>query len=220
MTIAYLYYDLLNLYGESGNIKAIENVLNYNKIKYKLLYLSLEDELQFDQYDLVYIGSGTEENQKIALEHLQKYQADLQQYIEDGKFLLATGNAIELFGKKLLDKNDQPYAGLNIFEYEIVSEPRKMEEVFIGGKTISSKIIGFVNHKGKLNIVDTPLFEKEGLHYKNTYATYILGPILVRNPDFLRYFMNTIVGKILRYDLKLEKKAYETFIENFKEESK
>ena len=34
MTIAYLYYDLLNLYGESGNIKAIENVLNYNKIKY------------------------------------------------------------------------------------------------------------------------------------------------------------------------------------------
>ena len=65
MKIAYLYYDFLNLYGESGNIKIIENTLKYNKIKHEILYLSLDDKLNFDEYDLVYIGSGTEDNQKI-----------------------------------------------------------------------------------------------------------------------------------------------------------
>ncbi|MEG2311699.1 MAG: hypothetical protein RSB72_03280, partial [Bacilli bacterium] len=80
MKIAYLYYDFLNLYGEVGNIKIITNVLKENKIKYEVLYLSLNDKLEFDKYDFVYIGSGTEKNQKIALEHLLQYQADLKKY--------------------------------------------------------------------------------------------------------------------------------------------
>ena len=73
MKIAYLYYDFLNLYGESGNIKIISNILKSNKIKHEILYLSLEDELDFASYDLVYIGSGTEENQIVALKHLMNY---------------------------------------------------------------------------------------------------------------------------------------------------
>ena len=77
MKIAYLYYDFLNLYGESGNIKIIDNVLKSNKIKHEILYLSLDDELDFDSYDLVYIGSGTEENQKIALKHLMNFQYEM-----------------------------------------------------------------------------------------------------------------------------------------------
>ena len=81
MKIAYLYYDFLNLYGESGNIKIIDNVLKSNKIKHEILYLSLDDELDFDSYDLVYIGSGTEENQKIALKHLMNYQEDIKKYM-------------------------------------------------------------------------------------------------------------------------------------------
>ena len=67
MKIAYLYYDLLNLYGESGNIKMIDKILTDNKIKHEILYLSLEDKLKFKDYDLVYIGSGTETNQLITI---------------------------------------------------------------------------------------------------------------------------------------------------------
>lgn len=69
MKIAYLYYDFLNLYGDSGNIKIISNILKQNKIKHEILYLSLNDKLEFAEYDLVYIGSGTENNLLIALEN-------------------------------------------------------------------------------------------------------------------------------------------------------
>ena len=125
MKIAYLYYDFLNLYGESGNIKIISNILKYNKIKHEILYLSLNDKLEFDKYDLVYIGSGTEDNLLIALKHLSKYKNDIKKYIEDNKFMLVTGNSVDMFGKKIEDTK-----ALNIFDYEVTKSKRKMEEVY------------------------------------------------------------------------------------------
>ena len=216
MKIAYLYYDFLNLYGESGNIKIIDNILKYNKIKHEILYLSLDDELDFANYDLVYIGSGTEENQKIALKHLMKYHEDIKKYIEDNKFMLVTGNSVDIFGKKIID--DAEYAGLGVFDYTITRGKRKMEEVYLDGEITKHKILGFINNNSYIDEVNFPLFKNEGVKYNNFYATYILGPILVRNPDFVKYFLNNLTGKKLKYDLKLETKAYNEFVKNFKEE--
>lgn len=215
MKIAYLYYDFLNLYGESGNIKIIENVLKYNKIKHEILYLSLNDKLNFDEYDLVYIASGTEDNQKIALNHLLKYKKDIKKYIENNKFIFVTGNSVDMFGSKII--SDKEYDGLNILNYEVRQEKRKMEEVYLSSNILKNKIIGFINNNSYISKIDYPLFDQEGIKYKNLYATYVLGPILVRNPEFLKYFLNNLTGKKLKYDLKLEIKAYNEFVRNFKE---
>ncbi len=216
MKIAYLYYDFLNLYGESGNIKIISNILKYNKIKHEILYLSLDDELDFNSYDLVYIGSGTEENQLIALNHLMNYRDDIKKYIEDNKFMLITGNSVDLFGQKIMA--DGTYDGLGIFDYNITRGKRKMAEVYLEGKIVKNKILGFINNNSYIDKIIYPLFENEGIKYHNFYATYILGPILVRNPEFTKYFLNRLTNKKLKYDLKLETKAYHEFVKNFKEE--
>ena len=68
----------------------------------------------------------------------------------------------------------------------------------------------------ELSKIDYPLFDSEGVYYKNFFGTHVLGPILVRNPLFLKYFMNKLTNKKLKYDLKLEQLAYNTFINNFK----
>lgn len=214
MTIAYLYDDLLNLYGESGNIKALENVLINNKINYNLVRLSLEDTLDFSKYDLVYIGSGTEANLVLALQHLMKYKKDVKKYIESGKVLLATGNSLELFGTMLLDENNHAISGLGILNYTVVPALRQMKQIVTNDLATNTKIIGFLNHQGVLKSQEEPLFKDEGIRYKNFFGTYILGPILVRNPEFLRYFANELCGKKLRYDLKLEKQAYDMFLNN------
>ena len=206
MKIAYLDYDFLNLYGESGNIKIISNILKYNKIKHEILYLSLDDKLDFSSYDLVYIGSGTEENLKVALSHLKKYQNDIKKYIENDKFMLVTGNGLDMFGKKMEDLD-----GLNIFDYQVNRGQRKINEIYIDGTT-KDKILGFINNNSHL--------DKEALNFKqnNFYGTYILGPVLVRNPNLVKRFMDNLTNKKLKYDLKLETKAYLEFIKNFKEE--
>ena len=43
IVIANLYYDLLNLYGDSGNIKAIKKALESQKIKVEIINLSIND---------------------------------------------------------------------------------------------------------------------------------------------------------------------------------
>lgn len=202
MKIAYLYYDFLNLYGESGNIKIISNILKYNKVKHEILYLSLDDKLEFDKYDLVYIGSGTEDNLLIALKHLSKYKNDIKKYIDDNKFMLITGNSVDMFGKKIEDVE-----ALNIFDYEITKGERKKEEVY------NDKILGFINN----NSYNNKYSDTDIIRYNNFYATYILGPILVRNPHLIKKFLNDFTNKKLKYDLKLETKAYNEFIKNFKE---
>ena len=215
MKIAYLYYDFLNLYGESGNIKIISKILKENKIKHKILYLSLNEELNFKEYDLVYIASGTEENMLIALDYLKKYKEDIRDYILDNKFFLATGNSVDLFGSKIIDNNI--IDALGIFSYEVKKGTRKKEEVYINGNIINKKILGFINNDSYISKLKYSLFDNEGIHYNNFYGTYIIGPLLVRNPEFLKYFMNKLTNKKLKYNLKIETKAYNEFIKNFEE---
>lgn len=207
MKIAYLYYDILNLYGDSGNIKIIDRILKENKIKHEILYLSLDDELNFEDYDLVYIGSGTENNIKIVMNHLKKYQKDIKNYIENNKHMLITGNSIFMFGREL--EKDK---GLNIFDYNVLKVDRIKNEVFIKSLVSKKDIIGFENTCYKIDKLENTLFENEGIYYKNFIGTHIIGPILVRNPEFLKFFMNNLTNKKLRYDLKLEMKAYDNFV--------
>ncbi|MDD4643499.1 MAG: glutamine amidotransferase, partial [Bacilli bacterium] len=90
LTIAHLYYDLLNLYGENGNVKVLKKQLENQGINVTVKFVTVDDDLEFDKYDLVYIGAGTEQNQKIALNHLLKYKDNIKDMIENNKVFLVT----------------------------------------------------------------------------------------------------------------------------------
>ena len=75
MRILHLYHDLMNLYGDYANISALCRILEKNGIDYTLDKQSLGFELSLSDYDFVFVGSGTEQNQKLALEHLKEYKA-------------------------------------------------------------------------------------------------------------------------------------------------
>ena len=51
--IAYLYYDLFNLYGENGNIKVLKKELENQGLKVAIHFLTIGYELNFNDYDLV-----------------------------------------------------------------------------------------------------------------------------------------------------------------------
>ena len=105
INILCLYYDLMNLYGDTGNLKIIEHHLDKLKIDYTTDYLSIDDEINFSKYDLVLIGSGTEDNRFICLNHLLKYKKDIEKAISNNNFFLITGNALAMFGKKIYERS-------------------------------------------------------------------------------------------------------------------
>ena len=53
MNIGYIYYDLLNLYGDDGNIKALKHRLTNQGVKVNIDYISLGDKIEFNKYECI-----------------------------------------------------------------------------------------------------------------------------------------------------------------------
>lgn len=218
--VAYLYYDLLNLYGDSGNIKALYHRLSKQKVKVEVKYLSIDDKKEFSKYDLVYIGSGTNKNLEIALNDLMNYKEDIKKSIEENKNFLITGNAIELFGKYIL-KNNKKIKCLNVLNFFTEYNERYVKDVKYDCNLIDSKIIGFENHNGLITSKEKPLFKNnEGIIHNNFIGTYVIGPLLIRNPEFCKYYIKKLIldkktdYKIIEDDYRLEELAYKENIES------
>ena len=224
--IGHLYYDLMNLYGEIGNIKALKYSLENAGVKVVINNLSINDNIDFSKYDILYIGSGTENNELMVLNDIKKYKNELKKYIEDNKFVIATGNSIELFGKTIFNKKE--YKALNIFDYSSkIIDKRMVGDIIISMKNVNKDIIGFQNRGSVIENNNYPLFESDnslGVNYKNFYGTYILGPVLVRNPELNKYLVNKLLKsknkkfKLKNIDLNLDKKAYTNYLKTYHEE--
>lgn len=213
--IAHLYYDLMNLYGEIGNIKALEENLKLQDVDVKVVNLSIDDKLNFKDYDVIYIGSGTEEMRDKVLEHLSTYKDEIKKYLDKGMFIIATGNAYPLFGNNIIDSNNQIKKALEIFDYNEISSKRIVSEKHVKSSFIESDIYGFLNHYN--NILSNDLmFSDTGYCNNHFYGTYLIGPLLIRNPKLLSYLIKeTLKYKDIDYkdlDLSLEENAYLNFI--------
>ena len=237
INVLHLYYDLLNLYGENANTRCIKRTLELNKIKVNVDLKSIGDKIDFKKYDLIYIGSGSEEDLLLALDDIKTRKEELKKYIEDDKYLILTGNAMDLFGEYI--ETDKRIDALGIFKYqtkfinesifENASTDRIVGEIKAKTKLIKQEIIGFQN-RCDLNInIKTPLFktekrfsndlenENEGFTYKNVYATHIIGPLLIRNPYLTDYILSNLCkDKKLKYEVsdQLSIDAYNKYINN------
>ena len=69
----------MNLYGEYANVAAMQRMLEKNNISCEVDKLSVNDKLSLMDYDFIYVGSGTESNQKYILEHLMTYKKELKE---------------------------------------------------------------------------------------------------------------------------------------------
>ena len=78
--IANIYDDLLNLYGDTGNAKALAYHLRETGEEVLLDKIKFGDEINFSEYNIIFIGSGTENNLKLALDDILQYKNDIMEY--------------------------------------------------------------------------------------------------------------------------------------------
>ena len=102
----YLYPELMNLYGEHGNVELLEKCFRQSGLDVICDRKSVSDDINFEDYNIAYIGCGTESASYKALESLKKYKREIESFIESNKVLIATGNSYELFGDYI---NDDKY---------------------------------------------------------------------------------------------------------------
>lgn len=227
--ILYLYPELMNLYGEHGNILILKKCLEQAGLNVNIDYKNVGDSIDFSDCDVAYIGCGTESASYKALEELKPYKRSMNEFIESNKLLLATGNSFELFGDYINDDKLGTFEGLRLFEYGVIRTHKKR---FLGDAIFTfpeeeHKVIGFINKCSKISGVSSPLFNvemglgndnavsTEGFAYKNVFATNLIGPVLVRNPYFCQFILNTVFKSInyspvLTPDMSYQIKAYNT----------
>ena len=68
----YLYPYLLNVYGDVGNILILKHRAENRGIKVNILNISINDEFNADDYDIVFFGGGQDFEQSIVSSDLMK----------------------------------------------------------------------------------------------------------------------------------------------------
>ncbi len=199
--ILYLYPDLMNLYGSSGNIRCLERHIEAAGGEVEVARATVGDEIDFSDIDFVYMGAGTEKSRLRALSDLLTHREKLENYLNDGGLALFCGNSFEILGKKIKTLAGENIECLNFFDFETFEEKRRVVvDTICDCRFVDGEIIGFMNKQSRTSIVATPLFRvikgagnapdrnDEGIAFKGLFATQLSGPILVRNPH-LRAFM-------------------------------
>ena len=211
-----------------GNVSILKKHLEDQGLEVVLDKKTIGEEVNFNEYNFIFIGSGTEKNLDVVLKDLQNRKEELEKYIDSEKVILMTGNSFEMLGKKI--DNEEC---LGIFDFETTRDKdRETSDVIYKSKFLSKPVVGFVNKMTKMYHNMNPFFEVElgigenenndyeGIKYKNLYGTHVSGPILVRNPELLKMLVDTICkqNKIKTKDVsyKNEEEGYNLVLSELK----
>ena len=209
MKLLHLYHDLMNLYGDYANVAAMKRILEKSGEPVTVDRLSLGDNADVLNYDFIFIGSGTEKNQRVALEDFRRYTDVLNACIDSGKVLLLTGNAFEMLGKAVTDAHGSRFDGLNLFGFTVTEQnkTRNTADAIFSCDFLDRPLVGFVNKCSVIDGVDNPLFrvqmglgnrdgdQTEGVRRENLFGTHLTGPVLIKNPHFLEYLASLLLGR-------------------------
>ena len=195
ITIGHLYPDLLNLYGDRGNIQCLMKRCQWRGIEAETIAYELNDRIDFSALDIVLLGGGSDREQMLVCEKLKEIREDFRAYVEDNGVVIAICGGYQLLGSYY--KTEQgTIQGLELVDLYTEQKPgRLIGNIIIKSDLFDMPIVGFENHGGRTVIGSNQPLGKvlfgsgndgesgyEGVRYKNVIGTYIHGPLLPKNP--------------------------------------
>lgn len=220
--ILHLYYDLMNLYGEYGNIVVLCDNLKKNDIEYVVDRLSIGDSINFEDYDFIYCGSGTENKTDLAFNDFINRKTNFVNALEKRKHILFTGSSLMLLGKTYCGKQ-----GIGIFNFDVTKGDKRINSDMIVSLHDYKAIVGYlntsfvvINNDAKhINILGSDDYLKNynslGFAKYNLLTINITGPLLVKNPYILKDYiikLGSIAYNNFNYKDTINRFQYECFV--------
>lgn len=199
LNICHLYPDLLNVYGDIGNILILKYRAQQRGITVNIFNVSLKDKFEGKNYDIVFFGGGQDYEQSIVSDDINETKKfAISEYITAGKVFLAICGGYQLLGKYYTTPEGEKLEGLGILDiYTDGGDTRFIGNTVIHNEEFNETYVGFENHSGRTYINSLKPLGKvitgygnngsdgyEGCIYKNTYCTYFHGSLLSKNPEF------------------------------------
>lgn len=196
LKIAHLFPELLNLYGDGGNVIVLERRCAWRGIEVEVMPVRFGERPSFADVDIAFIGGGSDREQKIVCEQLLAVGDELRAYAADGGVLLAVCGGYQLLGHNYL-MGDEELPGLSLVDMHTDrGEPRLIGNVMVQTGLTAEPVVGYENHGGRTHLGpgvkpfgrvlhghgNDGVSGEEGCLVGNVVGTYIHGPLLPKNP--------------------------------------
>ncbi len=217
LKLAWLYYDLLELYGDRGNIKAIEYLCDKSGIEITIDKITLNDDIDISGHDILFLGGGTDYAQSLLYKDLLERKPQIEKFLKNKGFALTICGGYQMFGKYYVAADGTKIEGLSIFDhYTEAGSERCIGNVIINSNLDGNEftLVGFENHGGQTKNVKNPLGKTIVGHGNETNAkyegclepgfigTYLHGPLLPKNPEITKYILEYVYKN--KYDIDVD----------------
>lgn len=197
LSVAHLYGNLLNTYGDNGNLLMLRYVAEKMGVAFNVEVVSIHEPFDAEKYDLVFFGGGQDFEQLIVSKDIQSKKDDLTRYIENDGVMLAICGGYQLLGHYYMGANGEKIEGIGALDHYTLSQDnnRFIGDIVIHNEGFDETYYGFENHNGRtfLGKGEKPLGkvieghgnngedQTEGVVYRNVFGSYFHGPLLARN---------------------------------------
>ncbi|PZO95823.1 lipid II isoglutaminyl synthase subunit GatD [Streptococcus halichoeri] len=220
LRIAHLYGNLLNTYGDNGNVLMLKYVAEKLGAGVSVAIVSLEDDFDPDAYEMIFFGGGQDYEQSIVARDLPSKKAAIADFIEQDKVILAICGGFQLLGRYYIQANGVKIDGIGVMGHYTLNQEnnRFIGDIKIHNDEFNETYYGFENHQGRTFLAEDekPLGrliygngnndkdQTEGVHYKNVYGSYFHGPILSRNAHLAYRLVTTALRQKYGPDIALK----------------
>lgn len=213
LKICHMYNDVLNLYGDRGNVLCMQKRLNWRGIDAEIVKLPVGEFASLADCDIVFIGGGQDFEQEVLLDDLHRGKdSEIKAAIEDGVSFLTICGGYQMMGNYYETYDRVRCDFIGAVDFHTVGSKQRMIGNYkfkcsdaMGG----SVVVGFENHSGKTRLGSgvEPLGKvlvgfgnngedgSEGVHYKNLIGTYSHGPLLPKNPELCDRILLTALSR-------------------------
>lgn len=236
LVIGYLYGDLMNIYGDTGNIVTLKKRAEWRDIEVEVKVKSLKEKVKKGECDLFFFGGGQDQAQELVSRDLllSNRGKTIKEEAERGIPLLAICGGYQLLGEYYQPFEGPKLKGVGIFPaYTEASHDRMIGNIIISSEF--GELVGFENHSGKTYLKNgNPLGKvikgfgnngkdkTEGCIYKNAIGCYMHGSLLPKNPKLADWLLKKALevkyGKEIKLgslDDSLEDKAHAEAVRRF-----
>ena len=208
VVIAHLFPDLLNLYGDGGNVRVLQQRLAWRGIPVEVRRVNHGDAIDLSGVDLIMMGGSPDREQKLASADIVAMRDQLDAYVQDMGPLLAICGSYQMLGREwLVDGEKVPGLGLvgMTTGRPGTSGDRLVSNIALRSPLADEPVVGYENHAGRTYldegvepfgtvVSNTGLGNNEetkqdGVRYKNVLGTYLHGPLLAKNPQIADWLL-------------------------------
>src|SRR3990167_11087479 len=167
LNICHLYPNLMDTYGDKGNIVTLQKRCEWRGIDVNLANITVGQSLATYDFDFYFFGGGQDKAQTTVGLDLQKKNQAIKKAVNSGAVLLSICGGYQLLQKYFKTKTGEIIKGTGLFgAYTVGSNDRMIQNLLVkinpeseqGIKAVypttdyqlpTTNLIGFENHSGK-----------------------------------------------------------------------